>query len=285
MLDLVDTADRFGLSLPFDPTSMHDFIKAGRAAVDATNSLLERSSTSRVIGAPEAEVEWLVPIEPPLNFICAGRNFGAHEKESRALWKREGVELEPAEIPTGFVKLATALTGHRSQVEIPPGVVELDYEIEVAAVIGKPTLNLEKERSLDWVFGYTVFNDLCDRRLQRREMRNQLLVAAKNYPGFGPLGPWIVTVDEVPSPNAMTMELRVNGELRQSASLAEMTYSFAELLAFWAPLGLQPGDLIASGTPAGVAVGHSDPTAWYLKSGDIIEATVSPLGTLLTTIK
>jgi len=263
---------------------MHSFIAAGSAATDLARTLESECRRAGIEPLSADRVDWLPPIEAPVNFLCAGRNFTSHQQESRTLWQQEGLRLDKVDLPTGFVKLASALTGHCAIVQIPPGVTQLDYEVEVAMVIGKPTALMEIDNPLDCAFGYTIFNDLCDRQLQRREMRNQLLLAAKNFPGYGPLGPWIVTADEVPNPSLMHMELRVNGELRQSASIGEMTFSFEDLLRFWGRLHLEPGDLIASGTPSGVAVGHAESAAWFLKSGDRIEASVEPLGTLTTFI-
>jgi len=235
---------------------------------------------------PVHEVKWLVPVEPPTHFLCAGRNFRTHRAESVETWGREGIHLDDPLIPTGFVKLPGALIPDGLPVTRPPNVTELDYEVEVAGVIGKPVLSISEKDALRAVFGYTVFNDLSARDWQRREMRSQMLLLGKNFPGFGPTGPWILTADEVSDPSAFTLELRVNGQVRQHASASDMIFGFPELVSFWSQIGLQPGDLIASGTPEGVAMHHKpDPFEWYLKPGDRVEAEVQEIGVLHTEIR
>jgi 2-keto-4-pentenoate hydratase/2-oxohepta-3-ene-1,7-dioic acid hydratase in catechol pathway len=134
------------------------------------------------------------------------------------------------------------------------------------------------------VFGYTVFNDLSARDLQRKEMANQSILIGKNLPGFGPLGPWILTADDMPDPAALELELRVNGEVRQRSQCGDMINSFAQLISSWSVMGLVRGDLIAGGTPEGVAIGRPDPHAFYLKPGDRIEAEIRQIGILETRI-
>jgi 2-keto-4-pentenoate hydratase/2-oxohepta-3-ene-1,7-dioic acid hydratase in catechol pathway len=280
-LDLVDAGERLGLSLRRELRSMRDFIAAGDAARDAALELAERARP-RLQPIPAERVRWLPPVDGPVSFVCAGRNFGRHLEESRAVWARRGVQVEAVAFPTGFAKLPSALVGHMAEVRIPDGVTELDYEVEVAAVLGPtPPANGDP---LARVFGYAVFNDLADRRMQRAEMQNQMLLTAKNHPGMGPLGPWITTSDEVRDPAALAMQLRVNGEIRQDGSTADMLFSFRDLIDFWSRLELKPGDVIASGTPEGVATGRSDPDAFFLRAGDRIDASVSGLGMLTTLI-
>jgi len=135
------------------------------------------------------------------------------------------------------------------------------------------------------LFGYTIFNDLSAREWQLREMDNGMILLGKNFPGFGPLGPCILTTDEVPDPQGLVLWLKVNGELRQHSDCRDLIFGFDELVAFWARCGLLPGDLISTGTPEGVALHHKpDPQAWYLKPGDHVEAGVDGIGVLETFI-
>lgn len=138
--------------------------------------------------------------------------------------------------------------------------------------------------ALKLVFGYTVFNDLSARDIQRREMANQSILAGKNLPGFGPLGPWILTADEVPDPAQLELKLRVNGRERQNSLCTDMLNSFAQLISSWSSMGLAPSDVIAGGTPAGVAIGRPNPQEFFLKPGDRVEAEITQIGVLETFI-
>jgi 5-carboxymethyl-2-hydroxymuconate isomerase len=151
-------------------------------------------------------------------------------------------------------------------------------------VIGRACERVSEERALDAVFGYTVLNDLSARELQRKEMANQSILIGKNFPGFGPLGPWITTADELPDPSVMEVELKVNGEVRQQADCRNLIFPFPRLIAHWSRMGLDRGDLITTGSPEGVAIGRPDPLPFYLQPGDVVHATVRQVGTLETTI-
>lgn len=268
-------------------TTMRAFIDGGEAAIDLASELAEQATHvgAEACHEPIESVEWLVPVEAPRNFLCAGRNFHGHHRESSLGWKKTGVDIAALEFPIGFVKLPNTLRPANAPIEVPVSVTELDYEVEVAAVLGRPTQDVPSTTALDHVFGYTVFIDLSARDWQRREMKQQMLLIGKNFPGFGPLGPWIVTRDELPDPSVLDLRLNVNGQERQHGSAHEMIFSFPELISFWSRIGLEAGDLIASGTPEGVAMHMSDPQSAYLKSGDEVVASVEPLGTLRVRIR
>ena len=224
---------------------------------------------------PEA-VAWDVPCRPG-KVLCAGRNFRSHRNEGAP-------GSEPA-IPAGFIKLTETLVPHRSVVRRPAAVTEMDYEVELAAVIGRPLRNATLAEAEQAIFGYALFNDLSARDWQRREMQEKLLLLGKNFPGFGPLGPWIVTRDEIPRVDDVELRLTVNGEERQRGTCADMIFSFPELIAHWSQIGLLPGDIVAGGTPDGVALHRKpDPTPFFLKPGDVVRAEAQGLGTLETTI-
>ena len=286
-LDLTDAAGTAGLGQLGRFGSMLSFIEGGAAALDEAAYLLGRAAGDGAARwLPVEGVRWLVPVEQPSSFLCAGRNFYKHREESAQSWSKEGVQIGEMPIPTGFVKLPRTLIGDGDEIVTPPDVRELDYELEIAAVIGRPALNVAEAEALDHIFGYTVFNDISAREWQRQEMRNQLLMLGKNFPTFGPLGPWILTADEVADPSLLELELRVNGEVRQQDTAASMIFGFERLVAFWSRTGLRPGDLIASGTPDGVATHHKpDPFEWYLRPGDRIEATVRQIGTLRSVVR
>lgn len=265
------------------PGSVMSLIKGGTAAMEATREVLawaEQRQDPCWIDDPH-NVEWLTPV-PQKSMFCAGRNFGRHLLESKA---GDSTSKLHSDFPTGFIKLGRTLVPHRSQVRRPADVQSLDYEVEIALVLGK-TLDVHSDIDpASAIFGYTIFNDLSARECQLREMQNGMIMLGKNYPGFGPIGPYILTADEVPDPTALTLWLKVNGELRQHSDCRDLIFDFPQLVAFWSRFGLVPGDLISTGTPEGVALHHKpDPQAWYLKPGDHVEAGVDGIGVLETFI-
>jgi len=228
-------------------------------------------------------VNWLTPV-PPKSMISAGRNFGKHKSES-VTGNPTGTTTVHSDFPTAFIKLGRTLVPHRSRVSRPKGVVKFDYEIEVAIVIGREIDSSNNHEAQKAIFGYTIFNDLSARELQRKEMDNGMIMLGKNFPGFGPLGPYILTADEVPDPGALNLSLKVNGELRQRSDCHDLIFSFKEMVAFWSQAGLVPGDLISTGTPSGIALYMKpDPLPFFLKPGDFVEAGVDQIGVLETYI-
>jgi 2-keto-4-pentenoate hydratase/2-oxohepta-3-ene-1,7-dioic acid hydratase in catechol pathway len=229
-----------------------------------------------------ADVRIGPPMPTPGKFIAVGRNYMNHVKEGQQIWAARGRKVELPTFPASFTKHASCICGTGDAIVIPPGVNGVDYEVELALVIGRPALRVSEEDALSCVAGYTVCNDIGARELQRLEMESQIgLTLSKNFPGFGPIGPWFVTADEIPDPQALTLELRVNGQRRQHASTADMIFSVRRIVAYWSQLGLQPGDLITTGTPSGVALAMPEPEKYYLRPGDLVEAQVSGIGTLV----
>ena len=283
VLDLASmpwAAERAGL-----PATMMQLMAAGQCGLDAVREVARRAGQD-----PDApwvrqsdDVVWLTPV-PPRSCIAAGRNFGAHRLESIRGNPTAGAGFQ-ADFPTGFVKLGRVLVGHRAEVKRPEDVEQMDYEAEIAVVLGKDLLNGSRKQANDAIFGYTIMNDLSAREWQLAEMRNQLVMMGKNFPGFGPLGPCILTADEVPDPTALRIWLKVNGELRQQSDCTDLIFQFDELVAFWSRVGLQAGDLISSGTPEGVALHRKpDPRPYFLKPGDVVHAGVDQIGVLETRI-
>jgi acylpyruvate hydrolase len=221
-------------------------------------------------------VEFLPPVPRPGKIIAAGRNFAEHAAEMGG--------VTPHEAPSGFIKVSSTLVGHDAAVIYPQFTRLLDYEVELAAVIGRRGKNIPREAALEYVAGYTIFNDLTARDVQRAESQRGNHLLGKNFDTAGPLGPYLVTADEVPDPHHLELELRVNGELRQRGNTAQMIHDFRALIAHWSQMTLLPGDIITSGTPAGVAAGRGD-ERWYLRPGDVIEASIERLGTLRNTVR
>jgi 2-keto-4-pentenoate hydratase/2-oxohepta-3-ene-1,7-dioic acid hydratase in catechol pathway len=214
------------------------------------------------------------PVPHPGKIIALGLNFYDHAMENK---------MPPPEFPMGFLKASSTLIGHEGPIPYPCSTQMLDYEIEMAIVIGKRGKDIPQEKAYDYVAGYTILNDITARDVQRREQKKSLLLLGKNFDGFGPMGPWLVTRDEIPDPHRLAMELRVNHEPepRQKSSTGEMVFKIPALIAYWSQMTLEPGDIISSGTPGGVAYYRQpDPLPWFLKPGDVVEAKIEGLGLL-----
>ncbi len=268
------------------PADMDELIDSGARGLALAYETLDWANRSGEAGwrHDEPAVDWLIPVKVR-NCIATGRNFSKHVAEAREYWKKQGVAEPHRDFPTGFTKLNSVLVPTRTPVRKPPQTQMFDYEVEAAAIIGSSVHDIAANQARSAIFGYTVFNDLSARDWQRREMANQLLLLGKNFPGFGPLGPWILTADEVPDPAALVVSLTVNGKLRQRSACDCLIFSFDEMIAHWSQLGLQRGDLVTTGTPEGVAVGiKPDPTPFFLKPGDIVRAAVDQIGVLETPI-
>jgi len=223
---------------------------------------------------PLDRVPLAAPIPRPSKIICPGMNFRKHLEETK------GPDAPNPEFPLGFFKMPSCVVGTGAPVAIPPWTQKLDYEVELAAVIGVGGVSIPRDRALEHVAGYTILNDVSAREVQLAEMKNGFLALGKNFPGSCPIGPYLLTADELPDPHALSMELRVNGEVRQQGHTSDLIYDFADLIAYWSRIGLEPGDVIASGTPSGVGLGKEPDTSWYLKPGDVMEASIERLGTL-----
>ncbi len=218
----------------------------------------------------------LPPVARPSKIICMGGNFSDHLSEG-------GTSLPP--FPISFLKAPTSLTGHRAPVVYPGKVKLLDYEVELATVIGKRCRDASKEDALDYVAGFSVFNDISARDIQFAEMKRGFCNLGKNFDTFAPMGPFLVTPDQAGDPDDLEMELRVNGQTRQSASTKRMVFKVRELIEWFSSMTLDPGDVITSGTPSGVAIYRKpDKEPYMLKTGDMMEAKIANLGRLQNTV-
>ena len=200
------------------------------------------------------------PIINPSKIICVGRNYMSHIEEMR--------EEVPSE-PIFFLKPPSALTGHNSKIILPVESERVDHEIELAVIIGKRCKNVDPRETWNTIFGYTILLDITARDLQRKDVT---WFRAKGFDTFCPLGPWIVTKDEIEDPHNLNIELKVNGEVRQQGNTKDMIFKINELISFASKVcTLEPGDILATGTPQGVAP---------LKHGDIIEGYIEKIGLL-----
>jgi 2-keto-4-pentenoate hydratase/2-oxohepta-3-ene-1,7-dioic acid hydratase in catechol pathway len=199
-------------------------------------------------------------------FICIGLNYSDHAAETGA--------PVPSE-PIIFMKATSAIVGPNDRVEIPRNSVKTDWEVELGVVIGRTAKYVSEQDALQHVAGYCVINDLSEREFQIE--RQGQWTKGKSADTFGPIGPWLVTRDEVPDPQRLPMHLEVNGERRQKGSSATMIFGIAKLVSYLSQfMSLQPGDVISTGTPPGVGLGMKPPV--YLKPGDVITLGIEGLG-------
>lgn len=231
-------------------------------------------------------VRLLAPIQVPRrNVFCVGKNYVEHSAEfARSGYDASNKGTDLPQRPIIFTKAPSAVVGPFDAVDAHAGLTrELDYEAELAVVIGKPGRGISRDEAYGHVFGYTALNDVTARDLQRDHKQWFL---GKSLDTFCPLGPVLVTSDEIPPAEvpALEVECRVNGELRQKAQVADLIFDIPTLIeTISAGITLQPGDIIATGTPAGVGVGYTP--ARFLAPGDIVEVDISRLGSLRNTIR
>ena len=222
-------------------------------------------SNSAVVARSSARL--LAPVPRPGKLICIGLNYRDHAAE---------LNLKVPERPVVFSKFTTAIIAHGDPVVIPDASQQVDYEAELAVVIGKRAKNVPAARALHYVLGYTVFNDVTARDFQNADGQWQ---RSKSCDTFAPMGPAIVTTDVVGDPHALAISLTVNGETMQSSNTAQLIFGVPELIEFLSrTITLEPGDVIATGTPPGVGAGRKPP--YFLKSGDKMAVKLERIGTL-----
>ncbi|MFT3904860.1 MAG: fumarylacetoacetate hydrolase family protein [Steroidobacteraceae bacterium] len=199
-------------------------------------------------------------------FICIGLNYSDHIAETRSRTPKE---------PVIFAKWTSAICGPNDDIEIPRGSVKTDWEVELGVVIGTPGRYLEAGRALDHVAGYCVVNDVSEREFQTE--RNGTWDKGKGHDTFGPIGPWLVTADEIPDPQHLPLWLEVDGKRQQDGNTAHMIFGVAQLISYVSQfMSLQSGDIIATGTPAGVALGQTPPP--FLRAGQRLRLGIDGLG-------
>ena len=261
---------------PFDPADMLSVIAAGESARDWLRNLA--SSAGQAI--PLTAVTLLAPIpRPRKNVFCVGWNYVEHFAEGAKT--RPHVQEMPAH-PAFFTKAPTTVNGPFADVPAHRGVTEkLDWEVELAVIIGTAGINISEANAFKHVFGYTVVNDVSAREVQRQH--GQQWFKGKSLDGHLPMGPWIATADEVQDPQDLHITCRVNGVVKQDSSTRHMYFKIPRIIAeLSAGLTLEPGDIICTGTPAGV--GHARTPPEFMKPGDILETEVTGLGVLRNTI-
>jgi 2-keto-4-pentenoate hydratase/2-oxohepta-3-ene-1,7-dioic acid hydratase in catechol pathway len=245
--------------------------------VGSMRELFERGDVPRATGEEYAlaDLRLRAPIVPKKFFHTAG-NFREHEYESkRVKWSHR---IAPWIV---FFQNVDAIIGPDDPIIYPEHLTdELDYELELAVVISKPGKWFSPEEAEEYIGGYVIFNDITARDIQRREMESGVFSFCKAIDTFCPLGPWIVTPDEVGDAHDLAMELRVNGEPRQRSHSGNMSVTIPEILAHYSALGYSAGDVVSTGTVSGVAGFSEDAASLYLKPGDTIEAEIESIGVL-----
>jgi acylpyruvate hydrolase len=257
---------------------MVEFLRRGETAMDAGRQALiyvndNPPEAGSEIVFERAAIRLLAPVPRPGALISAGKNFSDHVAEMAS---KKGPSA-----PVAFLKVPGSVIGPEDDIPHPPEVKSLDYEVELAVVIGKPCVDVNENNALDYVAGYSAFNDISARDIIRAENKTGIHLMGKSFPGFAPMGPYLVTADEIPEPQNLKLRLSVNGEVRQDSNLGYMIFKIREMIAYWSQMGLNPGDVLTTGTPRGVAAGRKpDQPPWWLKPGDVVEAEVESVGVL-----
>lgn len=208
-------------------------------------------------------------IPNPEKIICIGLNYRRHADETGSPYP---------ETPILFSKFNNTLTGHGSNIVVPPVTQALDYEVELAIVIGKTAKQVSEDEALDYVLGYCTANDLSARDLQ---MKTAQWLLGKTCDGFCPIGPFLVTKEDIADPQNLALETRVNGEIKQQSNTADMIFTCAEIISYVSRhFTLKPGDILLTGTPEGVILGLPEAERRYLQPGDTVSVHIEQLGTL-----
>jgi 2-keto-4-pentenoate hydratase/2-oxohepta-3-ene-1,7-dioic acid hydratase in catechol pathway len=273
----------YRLATALVPPHMLELFQGGDTSLEAARKAFdyvlqdERSTGPRgeAVFYHADEVNLRAPIVPKKFFHTAGNFREHHEEATKAGFSH------PVMPWIVFFQNVDAIIGHGEAVIYPEHLTkELDYELELAVVLKKSGKHFTPEAADDYVGGYVIFNDITARDIQRREMKSGVFSFCKGIDTFCPLGPWIVTADEIPDPHNLAMELRVNGEPRQRSHSSKMSVKIPEILSHYSPMGYSAGDVVSTGTVSGVAAFSGDPKAWYLKAGDVMECEVEKIGVL-----
>jgi len=265
-------AKMMGADLNPDPMSWIRSGIFGKAVLEALCGTLQVDGMAGLMSAcllREEELDYAPCVPAPGKILCIGLNYRRHAEETGA---------PIPETPVVFGKFSNALSAHNRDIPMPDTSTMVDYEAELAIVIGKKTRNVSTEDALSSVFGYCAANDVSARDLQKRT--SQWLLG-KSCDGFCPLGPYLVTSDEVPDPDALAIRSAVNGQQRQSSNTRDMIFSCAEIISYISRhMTLEPGDVILTGTPEGVVFGMAPDKQVYLAEGDVVTVEIEGLGLL-----
>ena len=269
-LDITEAKSGRGL-----PDTLIDCIRGGPDALARVREVLAQAEQRLKAGSSEHIVSLdAVTACPPLRpgkIMAIGKNYSDHAAEvGSAAYSR----------PAGFIKHVDTLIAHGDTVRRPAWTDKLDYETELAVVMADECADVLAEKAYDHIFGYTILNDISARDVQTAERKEGNILIGKNFPTAAPLGPWVVTKDEIADPHNLRLTTHVNGELRQNANTGTQIFHIPAQVAWYSHAGLYPGDIISTGTPAGVAAGYKGEGSWWLKNGDEIVSTIEKIGVL-----
>jgi 2-keto-4-pentenoate hydratase/2-oxohepta-3-ene-1,7-dioic acid hydratase in catechol pathway len=260
---------------------MRALFEGGERSLDAARAALayveaqQPAKDDASVFYKREEIHLKAPIIPKKFFHTAG-NFREHHHEA----EKAGFS-HPVMPWIVFFQNVDAIIGPDEPVIFPPHLTqELDYELELAIVMKKAGKHFTAEQANDYVGGFVIFNDITARDIQRNEMKSGVFSFCKAIDSFCPLGPHIVTADEIKDPHNLAMELRVNGESRQRSHSSKMSVTIPEILAHYSAMGYSAGDVVSTGTVSGVAAFSADPKAWFLKPGDVMECEIEQIGML-----
>lgn len=266
-LQTTGAADSHAQAAAHVPSNMNAFLARGGSDDDVVRRALDETGASH--SATIEAVNLLAPLGVPGKILGVGRNYGDHAAEGG---------LARQECPRIFLKASSSVIGPDAAIVRPTGVAKLDWELELAVVIGRPMKAVPQAEALDHVAGYTILNDVSAREFQFDVSPPQTSFA-KSMDSFTPMGPWVVTRDEIPDPGALELRCWVNEQLMQEGSAADMIFPVPYLLSYVSQyLTLEPGDVIATGTPSGV--GHFRDPPRYLSPGDQLRMEITNLGVL-----
>lgn len=279
IVDVVAAAN--ALQRPVPATTVKIALTSGPQTIAALQDLAavaERGKLLRPIGG----VSFLPPIPDPSKFFCVGKNNRKHREELAANKMLTEVPNEP----TGFIKLVSTMSGDGDEVTKPADITTLDYEPELCYVVGKRAHGVKKAEAMDYIAGFTLMNDVSVREIQQREVASgSRFWTAKNMPGFAPVGPFILTMDEVADTDNLWVTCDVNGKRRLRSNTGDYLYKISDVLEHFSRyVVFEPGDLIAMGAPSGVAVGQPNAAELYLQPGDEMVIAFEGLMSLRTRI-
>jgi 2-keto-4-pentenoate hydratase/2-oxohepta-3-ene-1,7-dioic acid hydratase in catechol pathway len=250
---------------PFGYADVENFIAAGAAALQSAQALISNSGIGTL---PLSSVQLLSPLLRPPRIFCVGLNYQDHATESKMVVQA---------VPTIFMKLASAITGPDSDIVLPAGSTQPDYEAELAVVIGQSARNVTRENWRECVFGYTILNDVSARDVQ---LATSQWTLGKSFPTFCPIGPWLVTADELTDPHSLDVKLTIGGETLQQANTRDLIFDIPAVLGYISAIvPLEPGDIVSTGTPQGVGLGRT-PQRW-MRPGEEVAIEVSGIGRLV----
>lgn len=259
--------DQIDELLPADPS---EFFALGKVAIDRAKegyTFVNEQANRGAFFVEREQVRFGTPLPKPEKIICVGRNYKEHAVE---------MESDVPEAPVLFAKFANALIGPDDAIEKPTITDQLDYEVELGIVMGQQAKNVKKSDAYDYIAGYTIGNDITARDLQKRTPQ---WLQGKTLDRTTPIGPWIITADEVPNPDSLAVRSYVNGEERQNSNTSKFIFDIPTLIEYISKIvTLQPGDIILTGTPDGVGVAMDPPE--YLQDGDVVSLYIDGIGRL-----